>query len=625
MGNSYSRLPLYLLVMMYGIAPLLGQAQAPPKPVVAQCVTDPLPAQKRQTLERDAAQAITLKRNSAAAFAALTYIPIRPHIIRMSNGTGGYTLTSLNNVMALVNQYYLQSGNGIQFYFAGTTPDYIDDDALYTQFRKNTDEATIAPRDATNALNQYYIHAFDQAGLGGYAFFPENTVQSTRTFILDENNDGDMGNRLIPHELGHTFNLLHTHDPYYGYELVTRGAGANCTMAGDLVCDTPADPYGRYDGANSSCVSTTNCPPVYNCQFTDEQGNVYTPSPTNLMSYYFPCTHDFTAGQYDRMQAALALRQTHTTYTLNAPPTAMTGPSGLTAIVASTGIALTWQDNSSTETGFFIERSTMPASGFMPVGGVAPNVTTFTDTKFASRTTYYYRIRPSNTTTGSLSNPATVTTPDCRPTFAGGCQFDTGLNGFTLNNVMLSVNSGCSPTAYTSFTATTATVAPGQSYTFTATLQNPAANPDGLTIWADGNRNGTFEPGERIFQTPTTLIGTVSGTLTIPASTTNGTLSLRLVAVYNTVPNDPCGSYAYGETEDYVLTVGTCASMTTLKAGAWNDPTVWSCNRVPLSTDVVTIGHVVTLSAGYGGVAKQVRYTVGGRISWGIGCRLMIP
>jgi hypothetical protein len=40
--------------------------------------------------------------------------------------------------------------------------------------------------------------------------------------------------------------------------------------------------------------------------------------------------------------------------------------------------------------------------------------------------------------------------------------------------------------------------------------------------------------------------------------------------------------------------------MISVKTGAWNDPTVWSCNRIPTATDNITIetGHIVTVPAG---------------------------
>ena len=382
-------LPLYSKKTCYASAGFLSLliclVLATPLPVIGQlinkpayqCATENLSPALRSVLEVEAVQALRLKQASGAAFTAITYVPIRPHILRKTDGSGGYTMASLNNVMALTNKYYLQNGNGIQFYFSGTIPDYINDDAQYNSF---SDETAVAQgRDATNAMNQYYVNSF-ASGAGGYAYYPANALYSTRSFILNESGgDDDMGNRLIPHELGHNFNLVHTFGQVPGngnlgsgttLELVTRGTGANCTTEGDYLCDTPADPY-NISGAN---LAYLNGCPQYDPASTarDANGLPYTPSVTNIMSYYFPCTHDFTTGQYDRMQAGLALRQSHTAYTLNAPATVMTAPSNLVASRLTGGIVITWQDNASNEMGYFIERSTSPTTGFMPIGGVAP-------------------------------------------------------------------------------------------------------------------------------------------------------------------------------------------------------------------------------------------------------------
>ncbi|GAB3944684.1 hypothetical protein GCM10028805_12550 [Spirosoma harenae] len=389
----------FLLIPAYTL-----KAQNPPTSVSLSCGIENLSRPQALSLSQMANFALQRKRASGAAFSAITYIPIRPHILRRSDGSGGFSLASLNYVIATTNSYYLLNGFGIQFYFAGTSPDYIDNDTQYNTF---SDEYAVAQnRDATNALNQYYVNQFSSPGLGGYAYYPADAIYSTRSFILTGPGeyDEDLGNRLIPHELGHTFNLIHTFGNNNGYggstELVTRGAGANCSTDADLVCDTPADPYNM----TGAYLTYPNGCPQYDPNSTarDANGAAYNPSITNIMSYYFPCTHDFTPGQYDRMQAGLALRQSHTSYTLNAPPSNVVAPSNLTGTQNGYTVALTWQDNADNEMGYFIERSTSPSSGFVPIGGVAPNVTTFTDTK-ALLQTLYYRIRPSNTTTGSLS------------------------------------------------------------------------------------------------------------------------------------------------------------------------------------------------------------------------------
>ena len=401
-------------------------------PVVAQhhdtippgCAVPTLTSAQRNVLEQQAANALAAKQATNAPFTTITYVPLRPHILRRSNGTGGMSLSSINQVIAITNSYYLTNGYGIQFYLAGTTPDYVDNDQQYNAF--SNEELVASTHDANNALNQYYINAFSNSGLGGYAYYPSNDLYSTRSFILNEYyNLDDMGNRLIPHELGHTFNLIHTFGDNNGTagttELVTRGAGANCSTDGDLVCDTPADPYGK-QGANF--INDTNGCPSYDPASTarDANNTPYAPSIVNIMSYYFPCTHTFTPGQYDRMQAGLALRQSHTAYTLNYPPTLVAAPSNVATSLNNNQVTITWKDNGSNEMGYFIERSLSPSSGFVLIGGVGPDVTTFVDTKTAAFTTYYYRVKPSNSTTTGISPTASTTTAACHPDYgSNGC------------------------------------------------------------------------------------------------------------------------------------------------------------------------------------------------------------
>ncbi len=554
MKNSYWLLWLGIFLLFYS-----SVAAQRHKPIPVECAVPTLTTAQRQILEQQAYDALIAKKGTNATFTSITYVPIRPHILRKSDGTGGMSLASINQVIAITNTYYLLNGYGIQFYLAGTAPDYVDNDAYFNSYDPANEDALAGSRDATNALNQYYVNNFS-AGIGGYAYYPANDIYSTRSFILNEDyNLDDMGNRLVPHELGHTFNLIHTFGDNNGTagttELVTRGAGANCATTGDLLCDTPADPYGK-QGAN--LINDANGCPIYNPNSTARDANnaLYSPSVQNIMSYYFPCTHNFTAGQYDRMQAGLALRQSHTAYSLTYPPTLVLPPSNVVASLSNNQVKVTWQDNGTNEMGYFIERSLSPSTGFVLIGGVGPNTTTFTDTKTTAFTTYYYRIKPSNSTTTGLSPTASVTTAACHPTYgSSGCSAGDGLNGFVLNGVVLSQNSGCSTSGYSSSTAISANISAGNSYTFTGTLLT-TTEQEGVTIWADLNHNHAFEEsqGELLYQSPI-VSGQFSGTMTLPASLSLGKLDVRIIVAYNVFPKNPCGNYNYGETEDYVLNV----------------------------------------------------------------------
>ena len=77
--------------------------------------------------------------------------------------------------------------------------------------------------------------------------------------------------------------------------------------------------------------------------------------------------------------------------------TAPAAPTGLvTTPVSSTGISITWQDNSSDETGFEVYRSETPGSGFILVNTTGTNATTYADGGLAASSTRYYKVRAAN-------------------------------------------------------------------------------------------------------------------------------------------------------------------------------------------------------------------------------------
>ncbi len=75
-------------------------------------------------------------------------------------------------------------------------------------------------------------------------------------------------------------------------------------------------------------------------------------------------------------------------------PTGLPAPSGLVATGSTqTTIGLKWVDNSTNETGFYIERSADGKTGWTRVGTVGAGITTFTDKNLNAGTIYYYRVQ----------------------------------------------------------------------------------------------------------------------------------------------------------------------------------------------------------------------------------------
>jgi hypothetical protein len=96
------------------------------------------------------------------------------------------------------------------------------------------------------------------------------------------------------------------------------------------------------------------------------------------------------------------------------------------------------------------------------------------------------------------------------------------------------------------------------------------------------------------------ISGATSGTLTV------SNLSDTDQGRYYVVVTGNCNSVTSSE---IVLIVNT--GMYTVKAGRWDDASVWSMNRVPASGDAVRIKHQVTVPVGYVARARQLSYDPG--------------
>jgi len=209
-------------------------------------------------------------------------VPVKVHIARTSNGTGGISEAVIEDAFSIANDYY--SHANIEFYFCGDF-NYIDDDFVYDWLKVNDSE--LVDIDVENIINIYFVNSVTSTSgdlICGYAKFPSAGIDH----IVMENGCTSNGSTLS-HELGHYFGVWHTHETFVGDELVD---GSNCLNAGDLLCDTPADPKLGSSNVNSNCCySDPNT--------TDANGDFYTPDVGNIMSYSRKeCRDHFSNDQY---------------------------------------------------------------------------------------------------------------------------------------------------------------------------------------------------------------------------------------------------------------------------------------------------------------------------------------
>lgn len=98
---------------------------------------------------------------------------------------------------------------------------------------------------------------------------------------------------------------------------------------------------------------------------------------------------------------------------------APSAPTGLSATASSsTQVDLTWNDNSSNESGFEIQKSSSSTTGFVTIATTGAGINAYSDTQVNGHSTIYYRVRATRTNgnSSSFSNVAPVTTPNRTPT-----------------------------------------------------------------------------------------------------------------------------------------------------------------------------------------------------------------
>ena len=152
-----------------------------------------------------------------------------------------------------------------------------------------------------------------------------------------------------------------------------------------------------------------------------------------------------------------------------------------------------------------------------------------------------------NVTVGSLNNTSTCGT--------------TGAAGSTLN-LYSNYTSVAAPNL-----AATATYSLGLTVGTCGTINNNMSK-----VFIDYNQNGLFtDAGELVYVSPAAVVGanTINASFVVPASAVVGLTRMRVINMQtiSATTINPCGTYAFGETEDYMVNITpapTCPQPTAL-------------------------------------------------------------
>lgn len=93
-----------------------------------------------------------------------------------------------------------------------------------------------------------------------------------------------------------------------------------------------------------------------------------------------------------------------------------------------------------------------------------------------------------------------------------------------------------------------------------------ASSASSISAWIDLNGNGIFDPSEKIISSSSNITSQATSTFTIPptAFQTTGTCGVTMrVMITQTIANSACGTFVYGEVEDYGVSLLASGTLST--------------------------------------------------------------
>jgi len=202
------------------------------------------------------------------------------HIVRQTNGSGGFDANEIDNLVDLLNDSF----NPHNIFIVSSGVNFINNSDYYNTVVSYSGQnqgfnTSLFGNSANNSVNFYLVNSIRETNYPTDIYY-EGIAQKIESKNLIVKNEKVLTSTST-HELGHCLNLFHT---FKGTAIGTTGCaeaidGSNCQECGDYICDTPAD---NNTGNNGG----------------------YSPDLTNVMSYYSTREY-FSFGQGQRMRDAL--------------------------------------------------------------------------------------------------------------------------------------------------------------------------------------------------------------------------------------------------------------------------------------------------------------------------------
>ncbi|MFY8214643.1 MAG: reprolysin-like metallopeptidase [Flavobacterium sp.] len=186
---------------------------------------------------------------------------------------------------------------------------------------------------------------------------------------------------------------------------------------------------------------------------------------------------------------------------------------------------------------------------------------TYSVTGLTASTAYTFSVKAKDAA-GNASTSNTVSVTTLTPTITYCTSQGTNTSSDRISRVVLgTINNTSTGTAgYENFTAISTNLVRGVSNAFTITpFRSSSTRKEAYRIWIDYNNDGDFlDAGEQVYNRTAISATSVSGSFTVPTTTTLGLKRMRISMKYNASPTS-CEIFARGQVEDYTVNITATA------------------------------------------------------------------
>lgn len=272
-----------------------------------------------------------------------------------------------------------------------------------------------------------------------------------------------------------------------------------------------------------------------------------------------------------------------------------------TGVIGTVGIQYQWQS------------STTGTDSWSDIASATSNLYTATAAG-ANGTVTFYRLKVTCTETEVATFSDVVSfeiNPEYCPAGSTSSSPDMKISNVTFANIN---NNSTAINGYEDFSAITATVQAGETYSFSASSTGTTYYYNEIFVYIDKNYDGDFDDdGELVFQT--TGLSPWNGSITIPSDISLGKKRMRIRLNYNDSSstfisnNTPCGNSTFGQVEDYSINI------IDLGCNGISDTIVASINN-PNGAPGTTFNLSATGVTGLDGIGYQWQKSNDGTSDW---------